>query len=277
VVNRDALAGRELLGQGREAEIYAWDDGLVLRLFRTPELQERLERELAAMSAAAACGVPVPQVEGTLTVDGRPGLLLERIDGRDIISLFGRRPWTVPRMVRRVALLQAQMHDAVAPPDLEDLRVRVRRKIGVVSGGVLPKELADYALEQLDTLPDGDRLCHGDFHPGNVLLSSAGPRIIDWTAASRGDPTGDLARTCLMLTVGEAEPTMPMLVRRLDSTGRSVVVRSYLRAYRRLRPIDDELLARWHTVRAADRLAEEITGEQGKLVGIVRDAAEQAD
>lgn len=273
----DALAGRELLGQGREAEIYAWDDNLVLRLFRTPELKERLEREAAAMSAAEACGVPVPRVAGTLTVNGRPGLLLERIDGRDIITLFGRRPWAVPRMVRRVALLQTQMHDAGAPPTLEDLRARIRRRIALVPSDVLPKDLADYALAQLDTLPDGDRLCHGDFHPGNVLLSSAGPRVIDWTAAARGDPTGDLARTCLMLSVGEADPTMPLLVRRLDSTGRTVVVRAYLRAYRRLRPFDDELMARWQTVRAADRLAEDIPGEHAKLVTILRTAAEEAD
>lgn len=276
-MNGDALAGRELLGQGREAEIYAWDDNLVLRLFRTPELNERLEREAAAMRAAEACGVPVPRVEGTLTVNGRPGLLLERIDGRDIITLFGRRPWAVPRMVRRVALLQAQMHDAVAPPTLEDLRARIRRRIAVVPSDVLPKDLADHALTQLDTLPDGDRLCHGDFHPGNVLLSSAGPRVIDWTAATRGDPTGDLARTALMLTVGEAEPTMPLLVRRLDATGRTVVVRAYLRAYRRLRPFDDELMARWQIVRAADRLAEDISGEQAKLVAILRAAVERAD
>ena len=270
----EGIAGRELLGQGREAEIYAWDDNLVLRLFRTPELRERLARESAAMRAAGSCGVPVPRVEGTVTVDGRPGLLLERIDGRDVITLFGRRPWVVPRLVRTIAMLHAQMHDAVAPAELEGLRARIRRRIGAVPASVLPADLAEFALARLETLPDGDRLCHGDFHPGNVLLAPSGPRIIDWTAATRGDPAADVARTCLMLTVGEAEPTMPALVRRLDSSGRTMLVRSYARAYRRRRPLDEDLLARWHPVRAADRLAEGITGEHPKLLAILRDAAD---
>ena len=275
-VSDGALTDRELLGQGREAEIYAWDDGLVLRLFRTAELQERLERESVAMRAAAECGVPVPRVEESITVDGRPGLLLERVDGPDLITLFGRRPWLVPRLVRTVGILHTQMHAAVAPPELEDLQVRVRRRIGDVRGNMLPTDLADFALERLEGLPVGDRLCHGDFHPGNVLLGSDGPRVIDWTATTRGHPMADVARTCLMLTVGEAEPSMPALVRRMDKFGRAVIVRWYLRAYRRRAPIDDDLMSRWQVVRAADRMSEGIVGEYPKLIALLRRAADAA-
>jgi len=31
-------------------------------------------------------------------------------------------------------------------------------------------------------LPTGLSTCHGDFHPGNVLLGKTGPMLIDWTA-----------------------------------------------------------------------------------------------
>jgi len=276
-VSGDALAGRELLGQGREAEVYAWDDDLVLRLFRTSERARDLEREATAMRTAVACGVPAPRVEGSITVDGRPGLLIERVDGPDVISLFGRRPWLVPRLIHKVAMLQAQMHDTVVPAELEPLRARIRERINRIPETILPKELAQLALAALEDLPDGDRLLHGDFHPGNVLLGRGGLRIIDWTAATRGDPAADLARTCLMLTVGEAEPTMPVIVRRLDHTGRSVIVRSYLRAYRRRRPVDDDLTKRWYPVRAAERLSEGITGEYDKLRAVLRDELERAD
>ena len=78
------------------------------------------------------------------------------------------------------------MHDLVAPEDLPSLRDLVRTKIEVAAD--LPAELADFALEKLDALPDGDRLCHGDFHPGNILLGGDGPAVIDWTDAPAATP-----------------------------------------------------------------------------------------
>ena len=276
-MSRDALAGKALLGEGREAEIFAWDDELVLRLFRTQEMQSRLDHEAAAMRAASECGVPVPRVAGSIVVEGRPGLLIERIDGPDLITLFGRRPWLVPRLIRNVGSWHAQMHEAVAPADLDDLRDRARRRIGDVPESILPTALADFARRRLDGLPDGDRLLHGDFHPGNVLLGSQGPRIIDWTATARGAPAADVARTCLMLSVGEAQPSMPALVRRVEMFGRRTIAKWYLQAYRRAAPMDDALVKAWLPVRAAERFAEGIAGEYPRLLALLYGAAERAN
>src|SRR3546814_7594415 len=59
------------------------------------------------------------------------------------------------------------------------------------------------ALPILDALPDGDRLCHGDYHPGNVIETAGGPVVIDWPAVTRGHPDADYARTLLLLRLGE--------------------------------------------------------------------------
>src|SRR5215210_4707672 len=100
-------------------------------------------------------------------------------------------------------------------------------------------------MATLEALPDGDRLCHGDFHPGNILLGDRGPAVIDWTGATRGDPAGDLARTRLLLQIGAVQEYMPALVRRMQAYGRGAFFRLYLRAYRRTRSIDDNLVDRW--------------------------------
>jgi Ser/Thr protein kinase RdoA (MazF antagonist) len=197
-------------------------------------------------------------------VDGRAGLVMDRVDGPDLITLMGRRPWTIPRAARIVGTAQARMHEVVAPPDLDDLRSHARFKIEATAG--LPPELAELALATLDTLPDGDRLCHGDVHPGNVLLGSRGPAVIDWTNATRGDPAGDVARTRLMLQLGAVQEYMPALIRRLSAFGRGGFFRLYVRAYARARPVDAELVARWEIVRAADRLLEGIEPERPALL-----------
>ena len=168
------LAGHARVGEGREAEVFAWDEGTVLRLLRRSSDPKRVEREAAAMLAAADGGVDVPKVYGTTLVEGRAGLVMERVDGPDLIALMGKRPWAVPRVARIVGRAQARMHDVVAPDDLPSLRELVRTKIEAAAE--LPVELADFALEKLDGLPDGDRLCHGDLHPGNLLLAETGRR-----------------------------------------------------------------------------------------------------
>ncbi|MCA1846342.1 MAG: aminoglycoside phosphotransferase, partial [Actinobacteria bacterium] len=66
---------RRLLGQGREAEIFEWEPGTVLRLLRDPSARERAEHQAAAIRAASGSGAPVAGVRDLIEVDGRPGLV----------------------------------------------------------------------------------------------------------------------------------------------------------------------------------------------------------
>jgi len=43
----------------------------------------------------------------------------------------------------------------------------------------------------LRELPDGEALCHGDFHPRNVIVDGDELTIIDWVDASSGPPAAD--------------------------------------------------------------------------------------
>jgi aminoglycoside phosphotransferase (APT) family kinase protein len=260
-----------MLGEGREAEIYEWDDGTVLRLYREPAAGSRIAGETAAMRAAAACGIPVPAVVEEVTVDGRPGVVMTRIDGIDGITLLGKRPWTLMRFGRWLGDLQARLHEVDAPSELPALRVRIRDRIQAAAP--LTPALAARLLRTLDTLPDGKAICHGDFHPGNVLLGRDGPCIIDWTNAARGDSSADVARTRLLLTLGALPPGTPPLLRTLDRYGRRAFASVYRRAYERRRPVDEALVARWLVVRAADRLADDIPEEVPALLAVLERSA----
>src|SRR4030065_570068 len=75
-------------------------------------------------------------------------------------------------------------------------RQRLVNKIHDAS--TLPDHLQTKALAELESMPDGDRLCHGDFHPGNILLSRPEPIVIDWIDASIGSPLADVARSSIL-------------------------------------------------------------------------------
>jgi aminoglycoside phosphotransferase (APT) family kinase protein len=248
------------IAEGREAEMFAWEEGTILRLMRDPQGQQRLQREAVAMKAASDRGIRVPAVHGLTMVEGRPGLIMERIDGPDLLTLVSRRPWRVFRAGRICGEVHARLHAAGAPRRIPALRETLRQWIG--SSNRVPERLAEFALEVLEGLPDGDALCHGDFHPANILMADGMPVVIDWTNAARGDAVGDVARSLVLFRIGEPPPWYPATARYLHGIGSRIVTSGYLRAYRRVRPLDIAVVERWEVAHAAARLAAEPIPEE---------------
>lgn len=257
----------EKIAEGREAEIFVWQDGSVLRLMRSPDARQAVEWQAIAMKAAREAGVDVPEVRGTETVDGRPGLIMERIDGPDMFTLIGKKPWLIFPGARIFGRLHAQMHETEAPADLLNLREELRRRIE--GSKRVPEYLAEFACSYLDTLPDGDRLCHGDFHPANIIWNEDRQSIIDWTGVARGDPAADYARTMLMLRLADPPPGSPLPLRLLTLLGRRLLIRFYQREYRRNRTLDDALVERWEVPVMANRLEDGIEEEQPKILKLL--------
>lgn len=98
-------------------------------------------------------------------------------------------------------------------------------------------------------------------------MTSRGPIIIDWMTATRGDPLGDVARTLLLMTVGE--PPTGTLIRLLTRVMRGWMRAAYLKRYFELRPDGRERLKQWLPVTFAARLAEDIKGEPGQLIPFI--------
>ena len=254
------------IGEGREAELFLLPDGRVLRLLRSglPFADERVAAEAAALAAATAAGAPAPRLYETVIREGRPGLVMERVEGPDLLTLVTRRPWLVISVARRTGRLHAELTAVQAPESLVSLKERIAWRIRESSA--VPPELRDEGLRALAELPDGDRLCHGDFHPANVLAGSGRPVVIDWTTAARGDPAADLARTWVLLEFSPLPPGSSAVARRMAAIGRGLLLHGYARAYLRHSMVDAERLARWTSVRAIERLAEEVPGERARLL-----------
>lgn len=243
-------APREKVGEGYEAEIFAWGEGRVLRLFREG-LERGVEAERIAIPAAIAAGIPAPRMGEPLNARGRAGDLFERIDGENLLDRAGRLPWTMPREAWETGRLHARLHAIPAPAGLEPLRDRVRERLAQME---TPPRLRPVVERALAELPAGDRLCHGDFHPGNILRERGGRRVvIDWGLAAAGPAEGDAARTLSLILLGEPINPLPAL-RVFTRFFRPLAAALYLRGYRSLRPLDEARLWRWMAVRACDHL-----------------------
>jgi Ser/Thr protein kinase RdoA (MazF antagonist) len=267
MAERVSNAQGTLIGQGRTAEIYAWGDDQVLKLYRMGWQGSWAEREAHISQLISTTGLPVPAVGGVIEVDGRYGILFERVVDTSLLQQFAAKPWTLTRSLRAFTDLHLAMH-ARALPELPSQREQLTRLIQDASP--LPDRFRVTALKRLDQLPDGNALCHGDYHPDNVLMTRNGPIIIDWSGASSGHSLADVARSALLMQVGELPSSQ--VNRWLLGSARAFVRRAYVRRYLRFRPASKDELAAWRLPIAVARLAEGFGEERGKLLRFIEAA-----
>jgi Ser/Thr protein kinase RdoA (MazF antagonist) len=258
------------IAEGREAEVYAYDADTVVKLYR-PGYVGHLA-EASALAALAGRDI-APRLSGTTTIDGRHGVIMQRLDGVDLLTLVQHHPWRLLGLARLHAQAHARVNRVHAPAQLPDLTHTLAARIETA---VATPALRSFVLQVLDRLPAGDRLCHGDLHPGNVLLADRHLHVIDWANATRGAPDADHARTLLLLTHADPLPGTPPLIRALMTAGRRIYARAYTSAYRTQATGRPGHIREWITVHAAARLAEGIDAETPTLLNILTRAHRNA-
>jgi aminoglycoside phosphotransferase (APT) family kinase protein len=182
----------EKLGEGAFSEAYAWAPGQVVKLLKAGISHQLGRHEVRMLSAVLASGVPVPKVFGEVTLNGRLGIVMERLDGPTLWQLSRTGTVSFQEAGEIVAALAMSLHKISAPSEVSSLREYMESELRHDDGKV-PKQLAADVLALLDRLPPGNALCHCDLSPGNVIMTAEGPRLVDWTFAMRAPAAVDLA------------------------------------------------------------------------------------
>jgi aminoglycoside phosphotransferase (APT) family kinase protein len=180
----------ELIGRGREADVYALGEDRVLRRFRDGR---PAEHEARVMRWLGAQGYPVPAVHEAAGTD----LVMERLHGPTMSEALRRRPWRAARYGALLGRLHRQLHALPAPEWLPRLQAD-RLQAG--------QQVADQ---------QGAAVLHLDLHPENVMLTAGGPRVIDWANAQAGPPEVDVAMTFVILRGIVLRPHERLLIRGL--------------------------------------------------------------
>jgi Ser/Thr protein kinase RdoA (MazF antagonist) len=181
----------EKIGEGASSDVHAWAPGQVVKLFKAGISQRLARHEARVTRAVFAAGAPAPEVLDEVTVEGRFGIVMSRLEGPTLLQLSRSRAVTPSQTGAILASLYTAVHK-VAPPR-EPLFLRDWLAALELSGGMAPAPIATGILDLLERLAPGDGLCHADLHPGNIIMTAAGPRLVDWTNAVRAPAAYDLA------------------------------------------------------------------------------------
>ena len=167
---------------------------------------------------------------------------MERLAGRDMLADLSGRPWLVRQHARTLAGLHDRLHAIAAPPSL-------RARFG-----------------------PGDQMLHLDLHPGNVMLTAAGPVVIDWSNVAAGAPAADVAMAWLIIATSEVDAP-PLLLRPAISSIRAVLLRRF-RALVRDDPGPE--MARVARARIADRNTRQAEAQNRVICAVTRTAVTAA-
>lgn len=246
----------DLTGPGLPPE---WRRPLIVRIAPAAERFPMLESETRLQEWVGSRDYPVPEARALLgpgEILPLPVQVVERVPGITMAAAMTGRPWRIPRLLASLGRLHARLH-ALAPPETLDGQPApplIDRRLALVRIVVerLPASPLAGGLERIESLlpalevPD-PVVCHGDFHPLNILVDGSEARVIDWTDAGVGDRHADAARTAWLFgfaAVAAASRSERAVMGALAPS----LARRYLAAYRRHAPLDERRLRLWEPV-----------------------------
>ena len=179
-----------------------------------------------------------------------------------------RNPLCAKSKTRELARLHVELLNLNASSPI--INTKDKARFCILGSELLSDDQKGSITEILENLPEGESLCHGDFHPGNIILSENKHYVIDWSAASVGDFHSDVAHTYVLL---RNVPRVPSLSRPMHLMQRYIgkgIANTYLRSIAKVKIIDEDIFSKWVLIKAAERTYYGLPSEKAKLVSFVR-------
>lgn len=167
-------------------------------------------------------GLNVPKLREVTTYEGKWVVVTDYIEGTPLDVLMKEHPERLDEYLKMFVDLQATVHTKRAPGLL-----KIKEKMSMKISQTDFDDGLKYELHaRLEGMPNHVKLCHGDFNPSNVIVKDNGELyIIDWSHATQGNASADVARTYLIfMLAGEEKIAEKYLSLFCEKTG---ISRSY--------------------------------------------------
>lgn len=180
----------KMIGTGNTATVYEWEEGKVLKLFKQGYPEEALEQEYRNATAINYSNFHKPKAYDIISYKSRKGIIYDKIEGESLLDWVLRT-----NDLPGCSMLMATLHKAIGQNKISNVPNYKDFLKYHISNTLLTIDQQKEITQRIDKLPDGDTLCHGDFHVGNILMSDGRAYVIDFMNICHGDFLYDVART----------------------------------------------------------------------------------
>lgn len=187
------IENMKLLGKGNAAEVFAYGNERVCKLFYEGYPGEYIALEFQNSKQMYKNRIKIPKPFQVITIEDRKGIIYERIDGKTLLNIIMENESNLDELLNIFVNLQL---DILAHHTKEVLS----NKEYVIANLKNKKINNQEIFNTINSLPDDDCLLHGDLHPNNILIMSDGaPIIIDFMNVCHGSALYDIARTYFLI------------------------------------------------------------------------------
>lgn len=185
----------KIIGKGNTATVYELEGSKVLKLFNQGYPKESVEKEFNNARAISNMDFMKPKAYEIVILEEGIGIVYDKIECESLLDWVVRTGY-----VQSCAVYMANLHKAIFQNSISNVpSYKDFLKYNIVKALSENPNKQKEALEMLDKLPDGNVLCHGDFHPGNIFISDGQAMVIDFMNVCHGDFLYDIARTVFLV------------------------------------------------------------------------------
>jgi aminoglycoside phosphotransferase (APT) family kinase protein len=250
------MIGKEL-GVGRTATVYEYHEDQVIKLYNETISDEFIKKELRINQLINELIDVAPTAFHIVDIEGKKGIVFEKVVGKDLVTKLKRQPNQATFFAKEFADPQVEFH-RIEVNGLNKQKDEFTYRV-IKSG--LEQDKIDFLLNLINTLEDDNKICHGDYHPGNFIYGKR-KRVLDWTNAYQGHPVGDVLKTMLLINTPYGNTHLKWYQKPIRSIVVKLFSRVYMNYYLERNQLKINSLNSWEAVIYASRLCEGVPGEE---------------
>lgn len=183
-----------VLGKKSLFDLYDFENN-ILKLYHEGLSREVVEKEYKHTLEISKVFDKVLKPLELTEVDNQFGIIYPRLKGKTILRLLENDP----TKLEEYAILFTRFHEKMLNVVPDNLKTQAEYYTSEIDKADLDDALKDDLYELVKSLPLGFQCCHGDYQPDSVILHDNDYSIADFHHAYLGHPTGDIAKTILIL------------------------------------------------------------------------------
>lgn len=191
---------RHKIAEGNTAEIFEIDEKKVLKLFKAGYSKSTVQHEYDNYCMVSSVMENIPKLFEFVEENQRFGFIMEKVQGKSLASLM-----LDDHTFGQAMEMFTTLHKNWLTKTMDGVISYTEWMLHMLYGKLNSGDLED----KIKNLPSGNILCHGDFHPYNIILTSERDFvIIDFANVCKAPKEYDVARTYFLLKQAAIEKTV---------------------------------------------------------------------
>ncbi len=191
----------KFIGKDNQSNVYRYGD-YAIKVFNPECDRTSIFYEATVASLMEEIGLPVARIHEVIKIEDQLAIKMDYIEGMDLGECIKKDRENLRSYIEIMVDLQIFIHQIKVHLSF-NLHDNLKEKIE--NSDCIDELTKNKLLVKLNNLPRGTELCHGDFHPFNIMKDNNEYFVINWIKAANGSQDADACKTYMFLNLLDEE------------------------------------------------------------------------